>query len=144
MRHLWHALVVVLSRPCSRPARPWFPSDQSLHQLRLHQPASLFALPAAYLLALPPISPEIPLLAPGESLLVFFLLRWLLMFARSSVVLVSRGWFHLLLWTLFQLLVYVRWPVALRHAFRLWAAETEGVRRIAPGYSRCRPATRTP
>ncbi len=40
---------------------------------------------------------------------MFFLLRWLLLFARSSVALSFRGWFSLLLPTLFLLLAYVRW-----------------------------------
>ncbi len=58
--------------------------------------------------------------------LVVFLLRWLRLFARSSGALAFRGWFSQLLPTLFPLLAYVRWPVALRHAFRLWAVETWG------------------
>jgi hypothetical protein len=60
---------------------------------------------------------------------VSFLLRWLLLFARSSVSLAFREWFFLLLQTLFLLLAYVRWhlSVALRHALRLWAVESWGV-----------------
>ncbi len=66
-------------------------------------------------------------------LLVLFLLRWLLLSARSNVAL-SHGWFPLLLPTRFPFLASVCWPkaVALRHAFRPWVAESWGVGRSAP------------
>jgi hypothetical protein len=167
LRSLSPALTVVLARPCPRPVRmspslsTLFPGPLRILPLVIHF-ALAFDLPAACQLALPLMSLPTLLLAPGSvpgsarslaswpplltwALLVFCLRRWPPLFALFPVVL-SRGWFPLALLTRFLLLVYVCWPraVALRHALRPWVVESWGVRRIAPGYSRCCPATSNP